>query len=82
MPPRECRNHQKTITLHTTILPTVKSRGCSSRAPDRLTADSTASGKEESELSNGDLYEFEVTSGGGEPLAGKLTDLTVDANRG
>jgi hypothetical protein len=27
-----------------------------------------------------DLYVFEVTSGGGEPLAGKLTDLTVDAN--
>jgi hypothetical protein len=29
-----------------------------------------------------DLYEFEVTSGTGEPLAGKLTDLTVDTANG
>jgi len=29
-----------------------------------------------------DLYEFEVTSGSGEPLAGKLTDLTVDEHAG
>jgi len=40
-----------------------------------LTANSTASAGE-------DLYEFEVTSGKGEPLAGKLTDLTVDGNPG
>jgi hypothetical protein len=44
----------------------------------RLTGNSTA-------LSNGsvtapDLYVFEVTSGKGEPLAGKLTDLSVDPN--
>lgn len=45
---------------------------------DRVTADSTArpSGDE------ADLYEFEVTSGAGEPLAGKLTDLSVDSNVG
>jgi hypothetical protein len=47
----------------------------------RLTADSTArlasSGRE-----GEDLYVFEVTSTGGEPLAGKLTDLTVDPRAG
>lgn len=43
---------------------------------ERLTGNSTASGGEE------DLYVFELTSGAGEPLAGKLTDLTVDANPG
>jgi hypothetical protein len=41
----------------------------------RLTVDSTAS-------SGPDLYEFELTSGKGEPLAGKLTDLSVDGNMG
>jgi hypothetical protein len=40
----------------------------------RLTADSDASEGQE------DLYEFEVTSGKGDPLAGRLTDLTVDGN--
>ena len=44
----------------------------------RLTANSTADEREE----EADLYVFEVTSGGGEPLAGRLTDLTVDANAG
>jgi hypothetical protein len=39
---------------------------------EKLTSDSTASGPEAK-----DLYEFEVTSGAGQPLAGKLTDLTV-----
>lgn len=29
-----------------------------------------------------DLYEFEVASGAGRPLAGRLTDLTVDDNAG
>jgi hypothetical protein len=42
----------------------------------RLTADSTAS--PESNPPEEDLYVFEVTSGRGEPLTGKLTDLTVD----
>ncbi len=42
----------------------------------RLTANSTAS------AGGGDLYVFEVTSGEGEPLAGRLTDLTVDGNAG
>jgi hypothetical protein len=43
----------------------------------KLTADSTADGR------NGlNLYVFEVTSGSGEPLAGKLTDLTVTAGAG
>jgi hypothetical protein len=41
---------------------------------ERLTADATAT---EGTL---DLYEFEVTSGAGQPLAGTLTDLTVDRN--
>ncbi len=44
-------------------------------SPERLTADSTASNGE-------DLYVFEVTSGKGEPLAGALKDLAVDANVG
>ncbi len=39
---------------------------------ERLTADSTADGR-----GRENLYVFEVTSGGGEPLAGKLTDLTA-----
>jgi DNA-binding beta-propeller fold protein YncE len=42
---------------------------------ERLTADSSAT-------EGSDLYEFEVTSGGAQPLAGKLTDLTVDGNAG
>src|SRR5581483_9798244 len=42
----------------------------------KLTADSTARGGAE------DLYEFEVTSDPGEPLRGKLTDLTIDDNPG
>jgi hypothetical protein len=42
----------------------------------RLTTDATRSeGKS-------DLYVFEVTSSAGEPLAGKLIDLTVDRNAG
>jgi hypothetical protein len=41
-----------------------------------LTVGSSASFSE----SAADLYVFEVTSGKGEPLAGKLTDLTLDAN--
>ena len=44
----------------------------------RLTANSTADETER----EADLYVFEVTSGVGEPLAGRLTDLTVDANAG
>ncbi|HZL21666.1 MAG TPA: hypothetical protein VFG23_28300, partial [Polyangia bacterium] len=47
--------------------------------PQRLTAGSTASGEE---YGTADLYEFEVTSGSGEPLAGRLTDLTVDEHAG
>ncbi len=47
---------------------------------NRLTADSTASSVENHEAE--DLYEFEITSGPGEPLAGKLADLTVDGNAG
>ena len=39
-----------------------------------LTADATASGGGE------DLYVFEVTSAAGVPLAGRLTDLSVDGN--
>jgi hypothetical protein len=42
--------------------------------PQQLTADSTASG------SGLDLYVFEVTSAKDEPLAGRLSDLTVDPN--
>jgi hypothetical protein len=45
----------------------------------RLTASSTL---RESYPYPEDLYAFEVTSGGGEPLAGKVTDLTVDGNAG
>lgn len=45
----------------------------------RLTSDSTA--PTEYPETN-DLYEFELTSSGNEPLAGKLSDLTVDANAG
>jgi hypothetical protein len=41
-------------------------------SPERLTADSTAAAG-----GLGDLYVFEVTSGKSEPLAGRLTDLTV-----
>jgi DNA-binding beta-propeller fold protein YncE len=48
-------------------------------SPERLTADSTAA---EAYSQIGDLYEFEVTSGANEPLAGKLTDLTVDPHPG
>ena len=33
-------------------------------------------------ISDGDLDVFEVTSGEGEPLAGKVTDLTVDPHEG
>jgi hypothetical protein len=44
----------------------------------RLTGNSTANESSHAE----DLYVFEVTSGDGEPLAGKLTDLTVDGNAG
>ena len=49
-------------------------------SPERLTSSSTAvnRGAEAGE----DLYVFEVTSGAGEPLAGKLTDLTVDPSIG
>ena len=43
-------------------------------SPDRLTADSTAA---DAAGGLGDLYVFEVTSGKSEPLAGRLTDLTV-----
>ncbi len=43
-------------------------------SPERLTTDSTASA---ASGGLGDLYAFEVTSGKSEPLAGKLTDLTV-----
>jgi len=42
----------------------------------RLTADSTAS----EVLGSQDLYVFEVTSEPGEALAGRLTDLSVEAN--
>jgi hypothetical protein len=44
----------------------------------RLTANSTADNSGE----EADLYVFEVTSGAGEPLAGRLSDLTVDAAAG
>ena len=71
-------------TYHQSIYRTADSTG--SRvfftSSARLTADArlavpqagVASGHQE------DLYVFEVTSGHGEPLAGKLTDLTVDRN--
>ncbi len=49
------------------------------KSRERLTSDSTVSaGQREGE----DLYVFEVTSGEGEPLRGKLTDLAVDGNAG
>jgi hypothetical protein len=48
---------------------------------NRLTSNSTAS-EEGAEGGQKDLYEFEVTSGSGEALAGKLFDLTVDGNVG
>jgi DNA-binding beta-propeller fold protein YncE len=41
---------------------------------DRLTANASENGR--------DLYVFEVTSGKGEPLAGKVIDLSVDENTG
>jgi hypothetical protein len=41
-----------------------------------LTADSTLNSQSE------DIYVFEVTSGSGEPLAGKVTDLSAASNRG
>jgi DNA-binding beta-propeller fold protein YncE len=43
----------------------------------RLTGDSTVTNNNEV-----DLYEYEVTSGKDEPLAGGLTDLTADPNAG
>ncbi len=52
----------------------------------RLTPNSTASGNTAQEETAGygveDLYVFEVTSGKSEPLAGKLTDLSIDPNAG
>jgi hypothetical protein len=45
----------------------------------RLTVNSTASSEEPK---TEDLYEFELTSGRDEPLAGRLIDLTVDGNVG
>jgi DNA-binding beta-propeller fold protein YncE len=47
---------------------------------ERLTGDSTT--RFEVEPYTTDLYEFELTSGPGQPPAGKLNDLTVDANAG
>ncbi len=44
----------------------------------QLTADSTASVS----ASTADLYVFELTSGAGEPLAGRVNDLTVDREPG
>jgi DNA-binding beta-propeller fold protein YncE len=44
----------------------------------RLTPDATASESKGTE----DLYVFEVTSEAGQPLAGRLTDLSVDSNPG
>ena len=49
-------------------------------SPERLT--STSPAVNASGHLGEDLYVFEVTSGAGEPLAGKLTDLTVDSNTG
>jgi DNA-binding beta-propeller fold protein YncE len=46
-------------------------------SPERLTTNATPGGE-----GREDLYEFEVTSGSSEPLSGKLTDLSVDANAG
>lgn len=47
-------------------------------SPDPLTGDATAYPQE----GNEDLYEFELTSGPEAPLAGKLTDLSVDHTSG
>jgi DNA-binding beta-propeller fold protein YncE len=47
-------------------------------SPRQLTAGSGGGG----ETGDPDLYEFEVTSGEGQPLAGRLTDLTIDDNSG
>jgi len=44
-------------------------------SPERLTADSTAPNNKGSREE--DLYVFETTSGAGQPLAGRLTDLSV-----
>jgi DNA-binding beta-propeller fold protein YncE len=44
-------------------------------SPEHLTTDATANG-------SADLYEFELTSAAGQPLAGKLSDLTVDRGAG
>jgi hypothetical protein len=53
----------------------------------RLTTNSTASENQNADNPSGaegfgteDLYVFEVTSGKNEPLAGKLTDLSIDGN--
>jgi hypothetical protein len=51
-------------------------------SPERLTADSTAPLKGQDGYGAEDLYVFELTSGTGEPLAGRLTDLTVAAGAG
>lgn len=63
--------------------------GTGASTPAFQTADQTGSrvfftdGQQLTEGSgDGDLYEFEVTSGTGEKLAGALTDLTVDRNAG
>ncbi len=48
-------------------------------SPVRLTEDSTASRVQKG---LGDLYVFEVTSVPGEPLAGRVSDLTVSGNGG
>lgn len=45
-------------------------------SPERLTSDATVS------EASPDLYEFELTSATNQPLAGKLSDLSVDGNRG
>ena len=49
-------------------------------SPLRLTADATVA--DVLQHQEEDLYVFEVTSASGAPLAGKLTDLTVDGNVG
>jgi hypothetical protein len=46
-------------------------------SPARLTAAATVASEEQE-----NLYVFEVTSAAGQPLAGRLTDLTVAANAG
>ena len=47
---------------------------------ERLTADSKSPLKGQDGYGSEDLYVFELTSGEGEPLAGKLSDLTVPVN--